>query len=109
MPRPRLLILLSFLVSTTALGQSPTSDVTDAPPSPPSVARIASSGEAGVPIAITGSVVAPDGSTPVPGVIVYCYHTDASGYYRRTTAGNDAGENGPRLRGWARTDGSGRF
>lgn len=107
--RPNQLILLTLLVGTAAFGQSRTSDVTDAPPSPPSVARIAPSGEAGVPIAISGSVVAPDGSTPVPGVIVYCYHTDANGYYRPTAAGNDAGEDHPRLRGWARTDGSGHF
>ena len=103
------LSLLALLVSISTFGQSSTSDVTDAPASPPTIGRIAPISEVGAPIVITGTVVAPDGTTPVPGVIVYGYHTDANGYYRRTGAANDAGEDHPRLRGWARTDGTGHF
>lgn len=109
MPRPKPWFLLSLLISLPVITQPLTSDITDAPASPPTVARIAPSDEPGVPIVISGTVVAPDGTTPVAGVVVYGYHTDASGYYRRTSTGNDSGEDHPRLRGWARTDGSGHF
>jgi protocatechuate 3,4-dioxygenase beta subunit len=109
MPRPNPWLLLWLLVSVSVFGQGSTSDIADAPASLSNVARIAPSDEPGVPIVITGTVVASDGATPVAGIIVYGYHTDASGYYRRTNTGNDGGEDHPRLRGWARTDGSGRF
>lgn len=109
MSGPRSLSLLALLASAPVFAQSSTSDIADAPASAPAVARIAPSGEPGVPIVITGTVVAPDGITPIPGIVVYGYHTDASGYYRRTNAGSDSGEEHPRLRGWARTDGSGHF
>ena len=109
MLRPNPSLVLSLLVSVPVFGQASTSDIRDAPASPPTVARIAPSHEPGVPIVISGTVVAPDDATPVAGVIVYGYHTDAGGYYRRTSTGNDSGEDDPRLRGWSRTDGSGHF
>jgi len=80
-------------------------DVHDAPSHPPSIARIAPAGEPGTPLVIRGTVYAPDGVTPVAGVIVYGYHTDASGIYR---TGNSRAQP-PRLRGWARTDANGHF
>lgn len=64
---------------------------------------LAPPGEPGEPLLVRGRVFAPDGETPVPGVVLYVYQTDAEGRYapplRRT----------PRLRGWVRTDQAGRY
>ncbi|MCM3876032.1 MAG: hypothetical protein NEA02_06380 [Thermoanaerobaculia bacterium] len=84
----------------TAQPQSP--DVADAPANPPVTARIAPQAEPGDPIEIVGTLVAPDGKAPVGGAVVYAYHTDATGEYRGSS-------DRPKLRGWARTDDSGRF
>ena len=109
MSRHSALAVLAALCSVACLGQQPPEDVTDAPARLTSVARIASPWEPGVPIEITGTVLAPDGKTPAGGVVVYAYHTDANGYYRATGTSGDAGESRPRLRGWAKTDESGHF
>jgi protocatechuate 3,4-dioxygenase beta subunit len=47
----------------------------------------------------------PDGKTPLEGVSVYVYHTDAKGLY---TPGTNNNRNA-RLRGYMRTDGQGRY
>ena len=65
-------------------------------------ARIAPPGEPGAPLRIDG-VVRDRGGRPVAGVIVYAYHTDNRGYYPRSTTRHG------RLRGWARSDGEGRY
>ena len=65
---------------------------------------IAGKDEPGQPLIVTGMVFAPDGQTPVAGVTVYAYNTDAAGYYGASRA-----EYPPRLYGWMRTDGDGRF
>lgn len=67
------------------------------------VARIAPQGEPGTPLVVHGRVVQRDGKTPAPNVIVFAYHTDATGVYNRR------GARGYRLRGWAKTDANGRF
>ncbi|HUO85883.1 MAG TPA: hypothetical protein VM617_00715 [Thermoanaerobaculia bacterium] len=70
----------------------------------PSSIVLAPPEEPGEPLVVRGRVFAPDGETPVPGVVVYVYQTDAEGHYshspRRTP---------PRLRGWVRTDEAGRY
>ena len=81
----------------------------DAPPSPSWSIRIAPEGEPGEPIHISGTVFGPDGRTPAMGVLLYAYHTDATGYY--TTRGDETG-NGRRhgrLRGWMKTREDGRY
>lgn len=67
-------------------------------------ARIAPVGEPGAPLAIEGVVRDAQGK-PAAGVIVYAYHTDATGIYPRAATRHG------RLRGWARTgaDGAYRF
>ena len=68
-------------------------------------ARIAPAGEPGIPMVIAGRVFQRDGRSPAPGITVFAYHTDATGIY-------DVRSNGPhswRLKGWALTDGAGRF
>ncbi len=91
-----------------AAQQAAPSDVAQTPSHLESRGRIAPLREPGVPLVISGTVVAADGTTPVAGVVVYAYHTDAMGYYRKAQTG-DTGERGPRLRGWVRTDAEGHF
>ena len=67
-------------------------------------AAIAGLEEPGERLTISGTVFAPDGTTPVAGITVYAYQTDATGHYTKTGAMRP-----PRLQGWARTDQGGRF
>jgi protocatechuate 3,4-dioxygenase beta subunit len=93
-----------------AVTQKQPRDVADAPARLTSSGRIAPAGEPGTPLVISGTVVAADGKTLLAGVVVYAYHTDAEGYYRRVGAsGEEAGEREPRLRGWVKTGADGRF
>lgn len=66
--------------------------------------KIVSSAEPGEPLVVEGWVFAPDGVTPVEGITVYAYNTDAQGYY-----GEDRTEYPPRLYGWMKTDANGKF
>lgn len=80
----------------------------DAPREPGATARIAPPGEPGSPLAISGTVrgVA---RRPVPGVLVYAYHTNARGVYpRRGDETGNARRHGS-LRAWVRTDAEGRY
>ena len=61
-------------------------------------------GERGERLTIDGRAFAPDGRTPVPGLTVYAYNTDADGYYGERKAFYP-----PRIYGWVKTDGAGRF
>lgn len=79
------------------------------PDSLTSTARIAPPGEPGVPLRIEGTVYDRSGHV-APGVIVYAYHTNARGVYppNEQFRGRAAYRHGL-LRGWARTDDSGRY
>lgn len=74
-----------------------------------SATRIAPRDQVGEPLRIAGAVRDAKGN-PVPGVIVYAYHTDAEGIYPR---GPESWSRMARrhglLRGWARTDSLGRY
>jgi protocatechuate 3,4-dioxygenase beta subunit len=61
--------------------------------------------EPGEPLIVSGTVYAPDGKTPVEGITVYVYHTDAEGYYRK---GNNSSSN-PRLHGTMQTNAAGQY
>jgi protocatechuate 3,4-dioxygenase, beta subunit len=74
----------------------------DLPAKLSSHARIAPQREPGAPMLIEGVVTTARG-TPAAGIIVYAYHTDATGIY--PPARNRHG----RLRGWAVTDAQGRY
>jgi protocatechuate 3,4-dioxygenase, beta subunit len=67
--------------------------------------RIAPAGEPGTPLVIHGRVFRQDGRTPAPDMIVFAYHTDATGHYDVASAGPHSW----RLRGWVKTDADGRF
>jgi protocatechuate 3,4-dioxygenase beta subunit len=60
--------------------------------------------EPGEHIVISGTIFRPDGKTPAGGVVLYVYHTDASGYYSK-----DDDPYNPKLRGWMRTGADGRY
>lgn len=65
--------------------------------------------EPGTRITLRGQVFETDGVTPAPRVLLYAYHTDIRGVYRKE--GDETG-NGLRhgaLRGWLVTDDEGRY
>ena len=98
--RKIIVVLVSFVLVSFAAGPPPT------PASPPNVARvgtIAGSSEPGTRLIVAGQVVAPDGTSPAPNVVVYAYQTDSTGHYQNDPARI------ARLHGWAKTDAQGRF
>jgi protocatechuate 3,4-dioxygenase beta subunit len=71
----------------------------------PSKITIASRDEPGERLIVSGRVFGQDGKTPLAGVSIYVYHTDAKGLYTPETNDN----RNPRLRGYMRTDEQGRY
>jgi protocatechuate 3,4-dioxygenase, beta subunit len=67
--------------------------------------RIAREAEPGVPLVIHGRAFGADRRTPLTDAVIFAYHTDREGLYDRPGASNHSW----RLRGWAKTDGDGRF
>jgi protocatechuate 3,4-dioxygenase beta subunit len=65
-------------------------------------ARIAPVTQPGAPLVIEGTVLTPAGKSAA-GVIVYAYHTDNGGLYPSAATRHG------KLRGWAITDGAGRY
>jgi protocatechuate 3,4-dioxygenase beta subunit len=65
---------------------------------------LAQQGEPGEPMEISGTVYERDGRTPAAGVVLFVYHTDATGHY-------DPEDDpfAPRLRGWMRTGSDGHY
>lgn len=70
-----------------------------------STARIAPASEPGDALVINGRVYQTDGRTPAAGITVFAYQTDRNGVYDVPSAGPHSW----RLKGWAITDGEGRF
>ena len=60
--------------------------------------------EPGEPLVISGTIYRPDGITPAAGMVLFIYHTDATGYYNE----NDDPSH-PRIRGWMQTGDDGRY
>jgi protocatechuate 3,4-dioxygenase beta subunit len=99
-------VLVFSLIASSARAQS-----TPQHPLPPrpavdvgSSASIVPPNEPGEPLTIDGQVFAPDGISPIPGIYVHAYNTDAQGHYAA-----DGRFYPPRLQGWVRTDAQGRF
>lgn len=74
----------------------------------PSRTRLAPEDEPGEPLTITGTVYDADGE-PASGIVVYAYHTDATGVYPPDERYTGWARRHGRLRGWARTDTAGRY
>jgi protocatechuate 3,4-dioxygenase beta subunit len=82
---------------------------TEAPAMLGSSMVLAPPGEPGVPLVVTGRVFQRDGRTPAGNVLLYAYHTNATGRY--AMRGDETG-NGLRhgyLRGWLRTNARGEY
>lgn len=65
--------------------------------------------EKGPRLVVSGVVYKQDGKTPAPGVVLYVYHTDPSGKYRKM--GNETGwatRHGS-IRGWIKTNRQGEY
>jgi len=78
------------------------------PPPPESVREVAVIGskeEPGERLTIRGTVYRSDGKSVAAGIIFYLYQTDVTGVYNRTNGSYRS----PRLRGWLKTDKSGRY
>lgn len=71
----------------------------------PSKITIVSKDEPGERLIVSGRVFGPDGKSPLAGVSIYVYQTDAKGLYTPETNDN----RNPRLRGYLRTDEQGRY
>ncbi|TDR39962.1 protocatechuate 3,4-dioxygenase beta subunit [Tahibacter aquaticus] len=74
-----------------------------------SSARIAPAGQPGEALQVQGQVLDAQGR-PAAGIVIYAYHTDASGHYPSAAAlrGSSAEPHG-RLRSWVRSDAQGRY
>lgn len=59
--------------------------------------------ERGEPLQISGRILQPDGK-PAEGIVLFIYHTDATGYYNEN---DDASH--PRLKGWMKPGPDGRY
>ena len=70
-------------------------------------AQLVTAGEPGTPLVVRGRVFAADGRTPVEGITLYVYHTDARGLYSEKDG--QGGPPDPRLKGSMKTDADGRY
>jgi len=78
------------------------------PSSMSSDVAITKSGEPGEPMEISGTIYKKDGTTPASNVILYVYHTDATGEYTHGQGQDESTRHG-RLRAWMKTDAKGKY
>jgi protocatechuate 3,4-dioxygenase beta subunit len=71
----------------------------------PWITTIVGEGEQGEPLIISGTIFGPDGRTPLEGMTLFVYQTDATGVY--TTSGGD--NRNTRIHGVMRTNAGGRY
>lgn len=72
-------------------------------------ATIAGPDEPGERLVVTGTVYEADGVTPAQGVVLYLYHTDATGIYPKRGDETGNAQRHGYLRAWLRTDEHGRY
>jgi len=88
---------------TNGFGSMPCSKCI-APAAMSSLITVAGPDEPGERIVVSGTIYKPDRRTPAEGVVLYVYHTDATGYYSK-----DDDPYNPRLRGWMKTGADGKY
>ena len=88
---------------TNGFGSMPCSKCVAPPTMSPHI-TIADEDEPGERLVMSGTIFQSDGKTPVPGVVLYVYHTDNAGYYNK-----DDDPYNPRLRGWMKTGPDGKY
>jgi protocatechuate 3,4-dioxygenase beta subunit len=88
---------------TNGFGSMPCSKCIAPPTMSPRI-TIASENEPGERLVMSGTIFQPDGKTPAEGIVLYVYHTDATGYYNK-----DDDPYNPRLRGWMKTGPDGKY
>jgi protocatechuate 3,4-dioxygenase beta subunit len=102
MPFYRFLTLLFFL-AVFASCKAGTGSGTITGDSLTSFKMLTADNEPGEKIIVTGRVIDIETGKPVPGAVVYAYHTDKNGIY------SDEGSRNPRIKGWLKTDTEGKF
>ena len=68
---------------------------------------IVADGEPGEPLIVSGTIYAPDGRTPLEGINLFVYQTDATGVY--STRGGDGDNRSTRIHGLMRSNKEGRY
>ena len=91
--------------ASAARQQNEWSGATDAPANLSWRTTMTTPREPGEPLVMSGTIYEADGVTPARGVLLYVYHTDATGYYVKQGQPRLP----PRLRGWMRTGADGRY
>jgi protocatechuate 3,4-dioxygenase beta subunit len=88
---------------TNGFGSMPCSRCVAPPTISPQI-TIADANEPGERLVMSGTIFQPDDKTPAEGIVLYVYHTDATGYYNK-----DDDPYNPRLRGWMKTGADGKY
>ncbi len=70
---------------------------------------ISSKEEPGELLEISGTIFQPHGTTPVPNVILYVYHSNAKGYYEPSKDQTGCAKRNGHLRGWVKTNAKGEY
>ena len=73
----------------------------------PAKVTIVSDKELGEPLIVSGTIYAPDGRTPLEGINLFVYQTDATGVY--STGGNSGDNRDTRIHGLVRSGADGRY
>ncbi|MBL8987736.1 MAG: hypothetical protein JNJ80_15805 [Gemmatimonadetes bacterium] len=97
-------MVVALTVTGSGSARSQSSKV--APKDAPATIGLTRSGEPGVALRISGTLVTGPGRTPVAGASIYVYQTDAGGAYTPT---NPRDSDHPRIHGYLRTDRLGRY